>query len=142
MKKVVLLLVLAMSTITFAQLEVKENKNEVIKLWSGMGRQSLMKIIINNDMTSDTSYAFNYQDANYSQLVVIESIYFDNIEEVIQFLDLVESAIIKGTKFETAKYNIRSHKKYAIVTPEKGFTYMSVKLVNKIRLALEEKGEI
>ena len=95
MKKVILTIavVLAAATVN-AQLEVKaKTTSEVV--WTATKLSSVPKIVkILNE--TDSIYTLFYRDAQYTQIVEIEYISFNNVEEVNQFVEICKQVIESG----------------------------------------------
>ena len=90
MKRILLVLALAFGTSTFAQIEVTETvKPETIYL-QAMGFHGLYKTKLND---STYVYSMTFRDSQYQQISSYETIYFETIDDMKQFFNIVLSVL-------------------------------------------------
>lgn len=131
MKTLVLLFLLFISSASFSQLEVTRNTSKT--LYENAGRQSLSQIITE----TDTLYQFTFQDREFTQIVQLESIAFDNKVELIQFLDLCLDVMNGGEALSTKKYSIfPASKKWVTISNGVGDAYLKRKTIDSIKAIL------
>jgi len=138
MKNVLLVLALAMSTGTFAQLEV-EKKPETVTLYSNLAMTRLVEF--KKDST-DSFYALYYKDAQYQHITVIKYLSLDNIAEVEQLLDLSDKVLETKEGFNTSKYSLMKTigKNVLVINQEDSSRFfLNAKVITKMRESLTVK---
>jgi hypothetical protein len=92
MKKILLILSLATSTVTFSQIQKVDIESTV--LWKAPGGiQVLSKVTIDQD----TVFKFKFRDMQYQYIVEYDVIYFKSLNEVNQFFTIVHDAGVNKT---------------------------------------------
>jgi hypothetical protein len=94
MKKLILTVALFTAVNVNAQIEVKETvKSE--RVWQ-VSKLSVVPSIDRYVIGQDTSYALFFKDAQYTQITSIESIGFNNKEDLMSFVKICKDVIATG----------------------------------------------
>ena len=95
MKNVLTLALLFVSTISMAQLEVQEHQKSKT-LYKNVYNQKLEEFYHED---STTYYAFYFRDAQYSRIVEIKYLSFNNKDEAIQFFKLALTTFLEDKEY-------------------------------------------
>jgi hypothetical protein len=138
MKRILLVLALAFGTSTFAQIEVTETvKPETIYL-QAMGFHGLYKTKLND---STYVYSMTFKDSQYQQISSYETIYFETIDDMKQFFNIVlsvlESKEDKTLKFLDQTVDVRFSSNVVKVYEGSSFCYFNKKWAQRCLDALQ-----
>lgn len=138
MKTILLVLALVFGTSTFAQIEVTETvKPETIYLHA-MGFHGLYKTKLND---STYMYSMTFRDSQYQQISSYETIYFETIDDMKQFFNIVlgvlESKEDKTLKFLDQTIDVRFSSNVVKVYEGSSFCYFNKKWAQKCLDALQ-----
>jgi hypothetical protein len=137
MKNLVLVLALAISTGTFAQLEVQKAPETVIH-YKNISLTSLIEF--RSDSTSH--FAIYYRNAKYQHITDIKYLSFSNRAELDQFFELSLKVIDTKEEFRTSKYSLKKMMKNVFVINENGsYFYLSGKAIGKMQESLNSEHE-
>lgn len=134
MKKLLLLSMLFVASVSFGQLEVKK-PTESTTLFSSVTKLRLVKF----EKDTLVFYALYYQNAKYTHITDTKYLSFSDSLEVKQFLELAIKSIDEKEEFETSKYSIKKYmgKSVFVMNEDGSYFILNKKYAIKMQLALK-----
>lgn len=138
MTKILTLFAVVLSMNVSAQLEVTELSSNTEELYSDAAGH-VIRMHVNE---SDTAYVFLFRNAKYSKSRDLLPINFSDTEELVQFVDLMSTALQNGKEYQTKSYRITQGniKKSLTVLTTQGHFYINAKWLKKMDEMFLEEG--